>query len=332
MASASTISRVLLMLANAFGVSLDDVLARHGVDKQLLDDQDARVPGQLDMDLFDALAERTNEPALGVKIALLPRPPSFDLADYAARNSPDLGSGYRCLLRHQRLLFDHPPLELKVDDQVARLIHHAPPLSRVSRHATECLLGMMLVHGRALTGVDWAPLSVSLRDPAPPDDAPYRRLFRVAVEFAQPVTEIVFDRSVLAYANQAADPALYAVLEHHAAERVQKLASENSFLDEARREIGRLMRGSVPRAADVARRLGMSTRTLHHRLRGHQRTYQQLIDDVRLAMASAYLADARVKCVEVAFMLGFSDASAFYRAFRRWTGKTPIEYRAASAR
>ena len=91
----------------------------------------------------------------------------------------------------------------------------------------------------------------------------------------------------------------------------------------------RLLRGDVPLCADVARRLGMSARNLHRHLHREGHTYRQLVDEVRLSMAETYLADRRIKAVEVGFLLGFSDASSFYRAFRRWTGKTPIEYRAS---
>ncbi len=327
MSASTTVSRILCSVAGAYGVSLDDVLARHGVERSLLDDLDGRVPGQLDMDLFDELAARAGEPALGIRMAMLPSPLSFDLADYVARNSPDLGSGYRNLLRYQRLLFDNFTVELRVDGNVARLIHNISPSLRFSRHATECMLGTLVMRGRALSGIDWAPLSVSLRDPTPIDDGPYRQLFRAAVSFGQPLSEVLVDRAILSYPNVKADPALYAILEREASERVAKLESQSSFLDDVRGEVSRLLRGAAPIASDVAGRLGMSVRNLHHRLRREGRTYQQIVDEVRLAMASAYLADRRVKAVEVGFLIGFSDASAFYHAFRRWTGMTPIEYR-----
>jgi AraC-like DNA-binding protein len=329
--ASTTVARLLCTVAEAYGVSLDDVLARHGFDRSLLDDAGASVPGPLDMDLFDALAARANEPALGIRLAMLPAPPSFDLVDYVARNSPDLASAYRNLIRFQRLLFDYAAVELCIEGQVARAVLNAPPAMRLSRHAAECVLGTLVVRGRALSGMDWNPRSVSLRDPPPADDSPYRRLFRAEVSFGQPRAEVVIDRAILSYAIVKADPTLYAILERCAGERVAALTPCSSFLDEARGEVSRLLRGEVPLAADVARRLGMSARNLHRRLRDEGRTYQQIVDEVRMAMAEAYLADRRIKAVEVGFLLGFSDASAFYRAFRRWTGKTPAEYRESGA-
>ncbi len=259
-------SRILCAIAGVYGISLDDVLARYGVGRADLDDLDAHVPGQLDMDLFDELSARAGEPALGIRMAMMQSSPSFDLADYVARNSPDLGSGYRALMRYQRLLFDHATLDLRIEGRVATLVHNAPPGMRFSRHATDCMLGTLVVRGRALSGVDWAPLLVSLRDPSPVDEAPYRQLCRAEVSFAQPRTEVRVDRAILSYPNVKADPALYAVLERDAAERVARLASCSRFADEVRDVVSRLLRGTVPSAEDVARRLGMSARHLHRRL------------------------------------------------------------------
>jgi AraC-like DNA-binding protein len=325
--ASTTVGRILCSLAEAYGVSLDDVLERHGVDHRVLADPDAVVPGQLDMDLFDELAARAREPALGIRLAMLPTPLNFDLVDYVGRNSPDLGSACRNMIRYQRLLFDSVAMELHVEGQVARVVHNGSPGMRFSRHATEYALGTLVVRARAFSGIDWNPLSVSLRDPPPADDSPYRKLFRAEVSFGQPRAEVVVDRAVLSYPNVAADPSLYAILERCARERVAKLESCSGLLDEVRLEMSRLLRGEVPLAAQVARRLGMSARNLHRRLRDEGRTYQQLVDEVRMAMADAYLADRRINAVDVGFLLGFSDASAFYRAFRRWTGKTPAEYR-----
>ncbi|MFO0762019.1 MAG: AraC family transcriptional regulator [Byssovorax sp.] len=323
-------ARVLCSVADAYGISLDDVLSRYGVGRGLLDDADARVPGQLDMDLFDELAARVGEPALGIRMALFQAPLSFDLIDYVARNSPDLASAYRNILRYHRLLTENVALELRVEGQIAIIGYDPPKSLRFSRHATEYTLGTLVVRGRALSGIDWSPLSVSLHDPPPADDSPYRKLFRCDVAFGQPRSEMVLDRAILSHKILDADPSLYAILERCARERVAALDACSTFLDEVRREVGRLLRGEVPLAADVARRLGMSARNLHRRLRDEGRTYQQVVDEVRLAMAGGYLADPRIKAVEVGFLLGFSDPSAFYRAFRRWTGKTPIEYRASS--
>jgi AraC-like DNA-binding protein len=87
------------------------------------------------------------------------------------------------------------------------------------------------------------------------------------------------------------------------------------------------MRGDAPTAETVARQMGMSLRSFLRRLHGEGVTYQDVLDGVRRDLAEALLRDGGIKLTELAFLLGFSEVSAFYRAFRRWTGSTPGEYR-----
>jgi len=309
-----------------FAVSLDDVLAEWGVAPADLDDVEGRVPAQLEMDLFDRLAERAGEPALGIKLASIPTA-TFDVVDYVAMHSPDLGSAYANVIRYQRLLHDGVGWELVAGGDQARLIHHPTPGVRLSRHAIEASLGLFVSRGRALVGADWVPRAVALCTPPPADDGVYRALFRCPVEFAQPVTEVILDGELLRRPVRQADAALFRILERTAAERLARLKTTSDFVDEVRREIGRLLRGELPRVAEVARRLGCSQRTLHHRLRAEGCAFGQLVDEARLHVAMAFLDDPGVKMADIALLLGFSDASAFHRAFRRWTGTTPIEYR-----
>jgi AraC-like DNA-binding protein len=87
------------------------------------------------------------------------------------------------------------------------------------------------------------------------------------------------------------------------------------------------MRGTVPRLADVAAELGLGARCLQMKLHDEGTTFQRLCDSVRKTLATEALADPRVTVHEVAFLVGFSEPSAFHRAFRRWTGMTPMSFR-----
>jgi len=77
----------------------------------------------------------------------------------------------------------------------------------------------------------------------------------------------------------------------------------------------------------VAHQLAMSQRTLQRKLREHDTSHQQLLDDLRKNLARTYLDEPSMSIGEVAYLLGFSESSAFHRAFKRWTGQTPSEYR-----
>lgn len=129
-----------------------------------------------------------------------------------------------------------------------------------------------------------------------------------------------------------ADPALGRVLERYA-DRVllSKPSVEEALVDRVRRLLFTELRGEAPQAADVARRLGMSERTLSRRLKEEGVTFAALLDSVRHEMATRRLGAPDGNPAEVAFCLGFSDVSTFYRAFRRWTGTTPAQFRRSVA-
>jgi AraC-like DNA-binding protein len=104
------------------------------------------------------------------------------------------------------------------------------------------------------------------------------------------------------------------------------------LLDSVRRAIAGLMPEGEPKRERVARLLAMSPRTLERRLKQHGVKYKGLVNEMRRRFAFDYLKDRKRSSTEVAFLLGYSEVSALNRAFKRWTGSTPLEYRAEHAR
>jgi AraC-like DNA-binding protein len=143
----------------------------------------------------------------------------------------------------------------------------------------------------------------------------------------------VLDRALLDLPDRAAEPGLLAVLDRYAEGMLLGLPPPvESFLGRVRRLVADGAAGSAPSLGGVARRLHMSARTLQRRLDAAGTSFQALSDAVRLERAAALLADPALPLAEVAFRLGFSGASAFHRAFRKWTGTTPLRHRRAARR
>jgi AraC-like DNA-binding protein len=135
-------------------------------------------------------------------------------------------------------------------------------------------------------------------------------------------------RSDLALPIFLADPALLETLERFADERVQDLYGRDSWADRVTRAIEQtLSRGERPAIESAARDLQVSTRHLQSRLQAEGVSYQKLLDRTREEMALRYLGKPGVTICDIAFLLGFSEQSAFNHAFKKWTGKTPGEYR-----
>ena len=108
---------------------------------------------------------------------------------------------------------------------------------------------------------------------------------------------------------------------------LSELPPGDDFVQSVRRAIGESVRHGEPSLSHVARRLAIGGRTLQRRLREYGADFKGLVDDTRRRFALRHLADSEITLTEVAYLLGYSEVSAFNRAFKRWTGSTPSDHR-----
>ena len=142
-----------------------------------------------------------------------------------------------------------------------------------------------------------------------------------------PETSIAIHKRVFDLPLRRPDPSLFAYLERHARSLESQLRDDHSLTERVRQCLVERLRDGEPEQREIARLLGLHERTLQRRLRAEQTTFAQLLDSVRSELARMFLGDPRLAVFEIAYLLGFSEPSAFQRAFRRWTGQTPREYR-----
>ncbi|WNG48095.1 AraC family transcriptional regulator [Archangium minus] len=320
-------------IARKHGVPLDDLYAAHHVDPAHLRDPEARVPLALAYDIWREMG-RLGKPHLGLRLAAEYDLKMFDVVGYVVESARTVGEALAAGIRYQRLLFSFQSLSLVIDGDEARFIILPPRASTggsMPGELEDFILGGMLTRLRRLAGVAVVPHSVRLRHLPPGDTRAYRQFFGVEPEFGAEVNELAFDGSLLNRPVHGADPLLHRVVARHADELLARAPSGLRFVDEVRRQILQSLRLGVPTAPDVARGLSLSTRSLARRLADEGTSLSALIDEVRRELALAQLQQTDRKTIDIAFMLGFSEVSAFHRAFRRWTGTTPAEFRRAHA-
>ena len=306
-------------------------LAAEGIDAAMLGDPDARVPWGSVLSLIARAIDVTGDSNLGLHIAEHAEPGSLDVHFYALLSSQTLGDGYQCLCRYQRLVHETTRIELTVDGEHATLRHVMPGGVAAPRHSAEFLLAIWVRGGRMATGTDWAPTEVRFAHPQPQDSSDHRRFFAAPVRFSTAENALVLPAALLETPCQRADPALLAVLDRYAADRLQRTPETTGFADRARAALLEELRAGEPSAERLATRLKTSVRTLNRTLASENLSYRKLLDHLRHEQACRQLADGRVAIAEIAFLLGFSELSAFYRAFKRWTGQTPADFRAGRA-
>jgi AraC-like DNA-binding protein len=116
-------------------------------------------------------------------------------------------------------------------------------------------------------------------------------------------------------------------MKQHLERVLAEIPQEDEVLASVQRAVAESMREGDPNLARVAKKMAMSPRTLQRQLKEQGMEFKQLVDDTRRRFALSYLRNRRNTLTEIAFLLGYSEASAFNRAFKRWTGSTPLAYR-----
>jgi AraC-like DNA-binding protein len=290
-----------------------------------------RLPSRLLFDLLAAAADATGDDCLGLHLALAERPTRFDVLHYIYSSSGTLCEGFRRAERFLPLWNEGVTLRVRDDPSALalELVLARPEWKEHpgARHLLELATATLLVLARTYTLAQVTPRAVDFVTDRPASTAEQQALFGELMGFRRPATQVVFAREVGELPMASADTQLGAILLRYAEELVVKLPAEESWTRRVREAaLASLQDGAVD-LARIAKALGASERSLQRRLADEGTSFQALADEIRYALACRYLDQREPSLSEIAYLLGFHDLSGFYRAFRRWSGTTPIEYR-----
>ena len=319
--------KIISAVADA-GVAREELLQAAQLDPASVDNPESRIPYANYVALYEQAAKLTGDDCFGLHIAERAVPQMFDLLGYVGMASPTMGEALERMVRYYELWSDGAVYDLTTAGSKARLTYKIRD-ARVRECRQECETSfatpVMLCH--KVAGVDWVPDEIGFHHPRPANISEHERIFRVPVYFDRPVNELIFDRSYLDLPLTGGDPGLVSVLDRHAGLLLAELPKPERLTDKVRRLLGDSLRGGDLGLEVFARRLGMTGRTLQRKLKDEDTTYHDLVDEVRCELSKRYLQKSGMAIGEIAYSVGFSETSAFNRAFKRWTGMTPKEYR-----
>ena len=315
--------RPMLAFARTRGVDVDTLLRDAGAPPAVIGDPDARLPESVRARLWSEAPVRARDPYFGLHVAEQASLGAYDVLDYAAYFSRDLGDALDRVARFHRVLSDVGALERVVDGGVARVrrVEKTPP------HEAEEFLALIVLRARELTARDVVPKEVRFAHPPPSERRKHAEIFRCEVRFACPATEILFDARDMGLPIRTSNPGVNGVLERYMSEVVGRLPLSASFVDRARGAITEQLLAGQPSLPELAKKLRMSPRTLQRRLREHGTHHAKLVESVRCDLAEKLLLDGHRSITDVAFLLGFRDVGSFRRAHLRWTGEPPSRAR-----
>jgi AraC-like DNA-binding protein len=271
--------------------------------------------------------QQTGDADLGLKAARRLILGDVGAIDYVVSSATTVRSAIERTSRYARLINDVLDVKLELEGSVALVrLENRVALPRAA--ADFQLGGFFRNHVVDWLGSRVAELTVWFTHDCPAELREYERTFEPAkLRFGAPVLGFAFDRLFLDQPLPSADPNLHAMLVPYADQMLSALPSTAGVTANVRSLIGLQLADGGPDVARAASRLGMSLRTLARRLEAEGTTFRELVDDVRQQLALEYVGRRAATFSEISDQLGFSHVAAFHRAFRRWTGQTPLEYR-----
>lgn len=328
--SAAWVNDALATVQRKYGIAREELLAQAGVDAAQLQNPTALVPLIDVLRLFATALARSGDPAIGLTLGGNAQVRSFPVLGYAVMGSATLGEAIDRLLRFERIVGDLGRASL-ADAGEGRLFLRwecalPEPYARFLRDAA--VAGWIALARALLDGVS-SPIEAHFEHAEPPaaERTACEAFFGCPVRFGMPSTGILIARDWLALPLRSADAALGGMMEEHAARVLAEFSTGANLVNEVRSAVYRRLASGEPDIETIAGDLGMTARALQARLRKGELTFSDLVDDLRRSLAAVMLEDERLTLVNVAFLLGFAEQSSFTRAFRRWYGMAPGEYR-----
>jgi AraC-like DNA-binding protein len=309
------------------GLNVNAIYERLGYNAEELPLREMRTPHQLQAYFWETVEAVTGDPEIGLH--LCPHLPVFhgEVLEYLIFSSATLGEGMERALKYLRLLSDALNVRIVNDERGARaLIKGTAADAPQLRHTEICIVYELSQFLKSVTEGRFAPQRIALHCSQRASQAEYDRIFGCPISFGADESELWFDAAILDYRSPRWDPDLLKLHEdlaerrlsklrrHDLIERIQKLFAQRLELDQLTLE-------------DVAAELGVPTRRLRFELSRAGTSFSELLADFRFALAKRLLAGTEESIENIVYLTGFSEPSTFYRAFKRWSSMTPVQYR-----
>lgn len=332
---------VIARVLNRAGLDPAPLLKRFHLSQALLATPGARISIPRFMRLGHAAIGLTADPALGLSFGRHTRLTDMGLAGIAAQCAPTLGEALVSLIRFERLTSynsrGQSGTRWLANGDLQAHFYSISPYNRYNAFVVDAILAGWLQFVMQLrdslmdtppTGASPLLQEVHIEYSQPLHSQRVESHFRCPVQFDAPDNSLVLRAEVAAAPNPLAQPAVYRDLLQRCQRDKASLEAGLSVVERVRDELTPRLRGQPASMDRVAAALGTTTWGLRRQLAAQGLTYRQLVDRIRSELALDYVRETGLSFAEIGYLLGFANATGFYRAFRRWTGENPGSFRA----
>jgi len=285
-----------------------------------------QVPVMLHKAMLKQAGELTNDHYAGLHIGSCVKPAHLGALGYSIMSCKNLQEAFNRYIRYESLVsnFSNTQYTIKNDKVI---LSWDIPSSILDRAIAEEQVASFIVFTQWLLGQEINPSRIKFKHSQPDSLSEYRAITNCDIYFSQDVFEIAWPSEYMKLPLLQYDPIIQGMMDAYAEKLLNELYHDDDFINDIRDTIIHSMAGGEVSLEVVARQLALSPRTLQRRLNKCRVTFKKLLNNIRKELAFVYIVQPQIHLSELAYMLGFSEQTAFQRAFKKWTGVTPSKYR-----
>lgn len=327
--SATLLSQIFIYL-DSLKSDTDSFLHALDIDHLFVRSPDARIPIETYLRIQDEAAVFLNDPYFGLHVGEFAEAGSWSILGYMMMNCKNVGEAFEKSARYSRIIGNLIEVRIERKLNKSKLIFFTSPHApEMSRHCFDTAFSTTICMMRNFTSVDMHPLEVTFTYVEPESSPEYKRIFQCPILFGQKENSLTIDTSVFNTPILMANPSLLEHFEKYAQEFLAEIDGRNEHTRVVTKLIIARLDDEALSIEKVAKEMSISVRTLQKRLEEEGVVFSDLLRDIRHRLARKYLRE-KYSVEQITYLLGFSEPSAFRRAFKKWSGVTPREYREQS--
>tara|TARA_R110002096_G_scaffold147671_22_gene307823 strand:- start:22374 stop:23348 length:975 start_codon:yes stop_codon:yes gene_type:complete len=308
------------------------LLSRSNLTAAELSNPDTRIPREKLSRLWIAIDEEYHQPYFGLEVGKSVLLQDLGIVGYTMSHSETLGHAMSKLERFGKLLSDDVAISIDLESGAPQVRLEASIKLIAIRHPIHCRIAIIVAIARQLTTPDLTPRRIQVPELLTKDADALSDFFQCNVTLGDHLAIVVFEEADWNRPIERRDPKLETYLDAYAEHLLNKRPSSDNLVEQIEFALSSNLAAGEPGLSAIASYLGISVRSLQRRLTAAQTSYKQVLDDFRRTQALDFLSDRRHTIQEVASMLGYHEPSGFYRAFHRWMGCPPNQYRDQKAK